>query len=114
MMNSVEMKNFVRDTAARAFIEQNPEALMMNEKPYTFVVPIETEDGTKYAKWGLTCVQMADTKVRAGFNPDEDASPAAEAFENMLAERAANEAAKAEAKANKPKKSSKKKIEDDE
>lgn len=103
-MNATEMKNFVRDTAARAFIEQNPNALMMNEKAYTFVVPIETEEGTKYAKWGLTSVQMADTKARPGFNPEEDASPAAEAFENMLAERAANDAAKAAKKSKSKKK----------
>lgn len=106
-MNANEMKNFVRDEAAKNLIAQNANLLMMNEKPYTFVLPIETAEGTQYAKIGITCANTKDTKVRAGFNPEEDASPAAEAFENMLKERAANEAANA-------KKKSKKKDEDEE
>ena len=110
MMNSNELKNFVRDTAAQNFISDNPNARAVNDKPYTFVVPVETENGTMYAKWGLTCAQMADTKARPGFNVDEDSTPAQEAFDNMLAERAANKAASEAAKAEK--KSKKKKEEE--
>lgn len=113
MMNSNELKNFVRDTAAQNFINDNPDARSLNDKPYTFVVPIETENGTMYAKWGLTCVQMADTKARPGFNVDEDSTPAQEAFDNMLAERAANKAASEAAKATKNSKSKKKKEEEE-
>lgn len=108
MMNFNEMRDFVRDTAAQNFINDNPDARAMNGKPYTFVVPIETENGTMYAKWGLTYVQMADTKARPGFNVDEDSTPAQEAFDNMLAERAANKAASEAAKAAKKSKSKKK------
>ena len=106
MMNSNELKNAIRDTAAQKFIDDNPDALAMNEKAYTYVTPVEIEGNTYYAKWGLTSVQMADTKVRAGFNPDTDATPAREAFESMLAKRAADKAA---AEAAREQKKSKKK-----
>lgn len=92
----MDKKNFVRDTAARKFINDNPEARSLIGKDYTFVVPIKNEDGEieGWARLGITSCQMKDTKARPGFNPETDSIPAADAFENMLAERAANEAAK--------------------
>ena len=114
MMKSVDLKNAVRDNAARMFIAANPEALMSNEKPYTFYIPIEIEgEGTFWAKCGFTCAQMADTKSRPGFDPENDATPAHEAFENMIVEREANKAA-AEAKKKEKMKNKTKKDEDEE
>lgn len=110
-MNANELKNLIRDEASKKIIAQNPELLMVDGKPYTFALPIETAEGTAYARIGITSMRMEDTKVSAGFNPETDASPAEAAFQNMLEERAANEAAKA---ANKAKKSKKKKDEDEE
>lgn len=109
MMNANEMKDFVRDTATRAFLNAFPDAVAINEKPYTFAIPVETEKGIRYCRLGLTCMQMEDTKARPGFNPDTDATPAVEAFENMIAMREANKLAKA----NKPKKSKKKSEEEE-
>lgn len=108
MMNSVELKNAIRDTATEQFLDANPDALAVMGKDYTFVVPVEIESKTYWAKWGLTSVQYADTKARPAFNPDTDAVPAREAFENMLTRRAADLAARA------AKKKSKKKDEDEE
>lgn len=90
MMNSVEIRNAIRDTAARAFLNDHPDALAVVGKDYTFVVPVEIEGKTYWAKAGFTSCQIADTKARPAFNPETDATPALEAFENMLAEREAN------------------------
>lgn len=106
----MDKKNFIRDTAARKFINDNPDARAIIGKDYTFVVPIENENGEVegWARLGITSCQMNDTKTRAGFNPDTDSLPALEAFENMLEERAANEAAReAERAAKKNKKKNK-------
>lgn len=101
-MNSTEKKNYIRDYAAQKFINDNPDALAVVDKDYTFVVPVQFPDGTTaWARCGITSCQMEDTKVRPGFNPDTDAIPAQEAFNNMLAERAANKAAKEQKQKNK-------------
>lgn len=98
------IKNEVRDYAATALINNFPDLHAVIGKDYTFVLPtgITDESGKEqYARIGITSCQMKDTKVRAGFNPETDSVPAAEAFENMLAERAANEEAKANKKKHK-------------
>lgn len=104
-MNSTEIKNFVRDTAAQKFINDNPEVRAITGKDYTFVIPVKDESGETvgWARCGFTSCQMNDTKARPGFNPAEDSIPAQEAFDNMLAERAANTAAKEAEKATKKK-----------
>ena len=94
MMNSVEIKNTIRDTAARAFLNDHPDALAVNGKDYTFVIPVEVEGKTYWAKMGITSCTYNDTKARPAFNPDTDATPALEAFENMLEEREANRLAR--------------------
>ena len=110
MMNSVEIKNAIRDTIARAFLNDHPDALAINGKDYTFVIPVEIEGKTYWGKAGFTSCQIVDTKARPAFNPETDATPALEAFENMLAEREANRLAR-EAK---KKEKAKSKDEDDE
>lgn len=110
MMNSVEIKNAIRDTAARAFLNDHPDALAVNGKDYTFVIPVEVEGKTYWAKMGITSCTYNDTKSRPAFNPETDATPALEAFENMLEEREANRLAR-EAK---KKEKAKSKDEDDE
>ena len=110
MMNSVEIKNAIRDTAARAFLNDHPDALAINGKDYTFVIPVEIEGKTYWAKAGFTSCAYSDTKSRPAFNPETDATPALEAFENMLEEREANRLAR-EAK---KKEKAKSKDEDDE
>ena len=107
MMNANEMKNAIRDAATEQFLDNNPDALAVMGKDYTFVVPVEIEGKTYWARWGLTSCQTADTKARPAFNPDTDTVPAREAFENLLARRAADLAARA------AKKKSKKKNEDE-
>lgn len=102
------IKNEVRDYAATALINNFPDLRAIVGKDYTFVVPtgIMDEHGKEqYARIGITSCQMNDTRVRAGFNPETDSVPAAEAFENMLKERAANAAAKEAEKAKKNSKS---------
>lgn len=102
------IKNEVRDYAARKFIKDNPNARAMIGKDYTFTIPtnIFDEKGVElYARIGITSCQMNDTKARPGYNPETDSVPAADAFENMLKERAANEAAKAAERAAKKKSS---------
>ena len=94
MMNSVEIKNAIRDTAARAFLNDHPDALAINGKDYTFVIPVEIEGKTYWAKAGFTSCAYSDTKSRPAFNPETDATPALEAFENMLEEREANRLAR--------------------
>ena len=110
MMNSVEIKNAIRDTAARAFLNDHPNALAINGKDYTFVIPVEIEGKTYWAKAGFTSCAYCATKSRPAFDPDTDAVPGLEAFENMLAEREANRLAR-EAK---KKEKAKSKDEDDE
>ena len=94
MMNSVEIKNTIRDTIARAFLNDHPDALAVVGKDYTFVIPVEIEGKTYWAKAGFTSCAYCATKSRPAFDPETDATPALEAFENMLEEREANRLAR--------------------
>lgn len=98
-MNSVETRNAIRDTAAEKFLDSFPEARAVNGKDYTFVIPIEVEGVTHYAKFGITSVAENATKTREAFDVENDTTPAREAFDNMIAERLANDAAKRAEKA---------------
>ena len=112
MMNSNELKNAIRDTAVDMLLNISPDLRMVEEKPYTFVLPVEIEGATYYAKIGLTSCQL-QTKAKDAYDA-ADTVPAAEGVEHYREERAALAAMKEAEKASKPKKSSKKKSEDDE
>ena len=109
-MNSNELKNVIRDTAVDALMEAVPTLRMQDEKPYTFVMPVEIEGETYYAKFGITSCQLA-TKAKEAYDA-ADTVPAADGVEAYRTERAAIAAAKEAEKASKPKKG--KKGEDDE
>ena len=111
MMNSNELKNVIRDAAVDALMTAVPDLRMQDEKPYTFVMPIEIEGQTYYAKFGITSCALA-TKAKEAYDA-EDTTLATEAVPNFRVQRAADAAAKEAEKASKPKKS-KKKSEDDE
>ena len=111
MMNSNELKNAIRDAAVDALMTAVPDLRMQDEKPYTFVMPVEIEGQTYYAKFGITSCALA-TKAKEAYDA-EDTTLAAEAVPNFRVQRAADAAAKEVEKASKPKKS-KKKSEDDE
>ena len=112
MMNSNELKNAIRDAAVDALMTAVPDLRMQDEKPYTFVMPVEIEGQTYYAKFGITSCALA-TKVKEAYDA-EDTTLATEAVPNFRSRRAADAAAKEAEKASKPKKSKKKKSEDDE
>lgn len=111
MMNANELKNAIRDAAVDALMNAIPNLRMQDEKPYTFVMPVEFEGTTYYAKFGITSCQLA-TKVKEAYDA-ADTTLATDAVPNYRAQREADAAAKAAEKANKPKKS-KKKDEDEE
>ena len=111
MMNSAEIKNVIRDTAVDALLTAVPELRMQDEKPYTFVMPVEVDGNVYYAKFGITSCALA-TKNSEAYDA-ADTTPAQEAVENYRIQRAADAAAKEAEKASKPK-SKKKKSEDDE
>lgn len=106
MMNSTEIKNFVRDAAVDVLVDAVPGLRMQDEKPYTFVMPVEIDGITYYAKFGITSCAL-ETKSSAAYDA-ADTTPAKEAVENYRVQRAADAAAKAAEKASKPKKSKKK------
>lgn len=110
MMNSIELKNVIRDTIAEALIEKFPDLRSVPEKPYTFVVPVEIEGKVYWGKLGLTSAQM-ETKSKEAFNGYE-CPPAREAFAAFVEQRAAEAAAKEAEKAARPKRSHKKKDEE--
>lgn len=111
MMNANEMKNVIRDTAVDTLLTAIPDLRMVEEKPYTFVMPVEVDGVTCYAKFGITSCQL-QTKAKDAYDA-ADTVPAAEGVETYRAQRAELEAAKAAEKANKPKKSKKKSDEGD-
>ena len=111
MMNSNELKNVIRDTAVDMMMDAIPNLRMVEEKPYTFVIPMEIEGETYYAKVGITSAQLA-TKAKEAYDAT-DTVPAAEGVVAYRAQREELAAAKAAEKASKPKKS-KKKDEDEE
>lgn len=111
MMNSNELKNMIRDAAVDALMTAVPNLRMQDEKPYTFVMPVEIDGETYYAKFGITSCQLA-TKAKDAYDA-ADTTPAVDAVPNYRAQREADAAAKAKEKASKPKKSGKKKSDED-
>lgn len=111
MMNSNELKNAIRDAAVDALMNAVPNLRMQDEKPYTFVMPVEFEGTTYYAKFGITSCQLA-TKVKEAYDA-ADTTLATDAVPNYRAQREADAAAKAAEKANKPKKSKKKEADEE-
>jgi len=111
MMNSNELKNAIRDAAVDTLMEAVPNLRMVEDKPYTFVMPMEIEGTVCYAKFGITSCQLA-TKAKEAYDA-ADTTLASDAVLNYRAQREADAAAKAAEKASKPKKS-KKKDEDNE
>jgi hypothetical protein len=111
MMNSNELKNVIRDTAVDTLMEAVPNLRMVEDKPYTFVMPMEIEGTVCYAKFGITSCQLA-TKAKEAYDA-ADTVPAADGVEAYRAERAAIAAAKEAEKASKPKKSKKKETEEE-
>ena len=111
MMNANEMKNVIRDTAVDTLMEAVPNLRMVEDKPYTFVMPVEIEGTVCYAKFGITSCQL-QTKAKEAYDA-ADTVPAADGVEAYRAERAAIAAAKEAEKASKPKKSKKKEADEE-
>ena len=105
MMNANEMKNVIRDTAVDTLMEAIPNLRMVEDKPYTFVMPVEVEGVTCYAKFGITSCQL-QTKAKEAYDAT-DTVPAVDGVEAYRAEREAIARAKEAEKASKPKKGKK-------
>ena len=101
MMNANEMKNVIRDTAVDTLMEAIPNLRMVEDKPYTFVMPVEVEGVTCYAKFGITSCQL-QTKAKEAYDAT-DTVPAVDGVEAYRAEREAIARAKEAEKASKPK-----------
>ena len=110
-MNANEMKNVIRDTAVDTLLNAIPDLRMVEEKPYTFVMPVEVEGTTCYAKFGITSCQL-QTKAKDAYDA-ADTVPAVEGVEAYRTERAAIAAAKEAEKASKPKKAKKKETDEE-
>ena len=93
MMNSNELKNMIRDTAVDALMNAVPNLRMQDEKPYTFVMPVEIDGTTYYAKFGITSCQLG-TKAKEAYDA-ADTTLATDAVPNYRAQREADAAAKA-------------------
>ena len=108
MMNTTEIRNYVKDTAAQMFIDAFPNCAATIDKDYQYVFPVEVDGKTVYAKFTLTTCAWADTKSKPAFNFEEETLDAQGALEDIQMERAkkAEEAKKS--------KSKKKKDEDEE
>ena len=104
-MNSNELKNAIRDAAVDALMTAVPNLRMQDEKPYTFVMPVEFEGTTYYAKFGITSCQL-QTKAKEAYDAS-DTTLATDAVPNYRAQREADAAAKAAEKASKSKKAKK-------
>ena len=111
MMNANELKNAIRDAAVDALMNAVPNLRMQDEKPYTFVMPVEFEGTTYYAKFGITSCQL-QTKAKEAYDA-ADTTLATDAVPNYRAQREADAAAKAAEKASKPKKSKKKEMDEE-
>ena len=109
-MNTTEIRNYVKDTAAQMFIDAFPNCAATIDKDYQYVFPVEVDGKTVYAKFTLTTCVWADTKSKPAFNFEEETLDAQEALEDMQRERAQKAAEAAQKKS----KSKKKKDEDDE
>ena len=110
-MNSNELKNAIRDAAVDALMNAVPNLRMQDEKPYTFVMPVEFEGTTYYAKFGITSCQL-QTKAKEAYDA-ADTTLATDAVPNYRTQREADAAAKAAEKASKPKKSKKKETDEE-
>ena len=96
-MTASEMNNCVKATAVEKALNLDT-ATQIDD--FTWAVPVETEDGTRYAKITVTAALAKATKV----NPAFDLETAVQAFEDKKREReikAAEAAAKKAAKASK-------------
>ena len=96
-MNATEMNTYVKTNAAERVLNLD-NATQIDD--FTWAVPVETEDGTRYAKISITAALAKATKT----NPAFDLETAVQAFEDKKREReikAAEAAAKKAAKASK-------------
>lgn len=100
-MNTVE----IRKAALSAAIEKtNMHEIATQIGDASFIVPVEVEGATRYVEFKATVKNNKDTKTVKAFNLDE----AVAAYKAELEARAEAERQAAEAKAAKPKKSSRK------
>lgn len=100
-MNTVE----IRKAALSAAIEKtNMPEIATQIGDASFIVPVEIEGATRYVEFKATVKNNKDTKTVKAFNLDE----AVAAYNAELEARAEAERQAAEAKAAKPKKSSRK------
>lgn len=100
-MNTVE----IRKAALSAAIEKtNMPEIATQIGDASFIVPVEVEGATRYVEFKATVKNNKDTKTVKAFNLDE----AVAAYKDELEARAEAERQAAEAKAAKPKKSSRK------
>lgn len=100
-MNTVE----IRKAALSAAIEKtNMSEIATQIGDASFIVPVEVEGVTRYVEFKATVKNNKDTKTVKAFNLDE----AVAAYNAELEARAEAERQAAEAKAAKPKKSSRK------
>lgn len=93
-MTATELNAFVKATAAEFLNKET--ATQIDD--YTWAIPVETEDGVRYAKVTITAALAKATKV----NPAFDLDTAAQAYKDKVREReikadeaAAKKAAKA-------------------
>lgn len=96
-MNATEMNAYVKTNAAERVLNLD-NATQIDD--FTWAVPVETEDGTRYAKISIAAALAKATKT----NPAFDLETAVQAFEDKKREReikAAEAAAKKAAKASK-------------
>lgn len=100
-MNTVE----IRKAALSAAIEKtNMHEIATQIGDASFIVPVEVEGATRYVEFKATVKNNKDTKTVKAFNLDE----AVASYNAELEARAEAERQAAEAKAAKPKKSSRK------
>lgn len=88
-MTATEMNNCVKATAVERVLNLDT-ATQIDD--FTWAVPIETEDGVRYAKIAVTAALAKATKV----NPAFDLESAVQAFEDKKREREAKAKEKAE------------------
>ena len=105
-MKFAEVRNAIKNTAAQNFIDQNPECAASTEGDYVFVVPVEVEGKTMYAKWTLTACQWADTNSRAAFDFQKDTLDAQTSLDELIAKQMEAKKSSEEKKAKKTKKKS--------
>lgn len=82
-MNQNILKNLIRDNATDTVLNAFPEARLVNDKPYTFVVPVTIEDTTYWARIGVTSCQFVDNNAHKAFNAEQDSVPARPAIDEM-------------------------------